>query len=102
MPKVGIIRFGMGNIFSVKNAVEICGGTAVFIEHRSEFQDCDRIILPGVGAFNRAVENLDALDLIEPIQRFAESGKAVLGICLGMQLLFENGYEGESARALGL
>lgn len=85
--KVAIIDYGMGNLFSVKQACEHAGLNAAISSEFSEILDADAVILSGVGAFGVAMHNLEKLELINPIKNFINSGKPFMGICLGMQLL---------------
>lgn len=103
---LGIVNYGMGNLRSVQKAVERVGGTASIVNDAAGVAGCDRLILPGVGAFADAMELLQRLNLMEPVKAFAASGRPMLGICLGMQLLFESSEEndgsGELVAGLGL
>lgn len=91
--QVVIIDYGMGNLFSIKRALEYLGGSAVISFEPSVISSAKRAILPGVGAFGDGMENLRKRNLIEPIKEFVRSGKPFLGICLGMQLLMAEGEE---------
>lgn len=102
MKKVIVIDFGLGNIFSVLQACEACGVTAKVSSDSDEIKNCDGIILPGVGAFHMAIENLKAQNLDQVIIEAVKSGKKIFGICLGLQLLFEKSYEFGEHRGLGL
>ena len=100
--KIAIIDYGAGNLFSVKNALSYLGcGDAPFASSREELEEADKLILPGVGAFPDAMQMLAAKNLVEPIKEQAGK-KPLLGICLGMQVLFEKGYEFEECGGLGL
>lgn len=101
MPKIVIIDYGMGNLDSIARAVEKCGGEPVIGHHRSDLTDADKAILPGVGAFPTAMQNLHERDLVEPLRAFARE-RPLLGICLGMQLLATRGTEIEETAGLGL
>ncbi|MCD6219356.1 imidazole glycerol phosphate synthase subunit HisH [Candidatus Calescamantes bacterium] len=89
-----IVDYGMGNLRSVAKAVERCGGEVVVSGSLSSLKKAEKIILPGVGAFGKAMENLRKLKLIEPLKKKIEEGTPLLGICLGLQLLFEWSEEG--------
>ena len=98
---IAIIDYGAGNIFSVKNALDFLGLSAKLTADAGEIRQADALILPGVGAFPSAMQMLRSSGLIEVIQEEAHK-KPFLGICLGMQLLFEKGYEFEECDGLGL
>lgn len=89
---IAIVDYGLGNLKSVKCALDRLGEGAAVVSDRSEILAADGIILPGVGAFWRAMQNLSDLGLLETMHEAGDSGKPVLGICLGLQLFF-----GESA-----
>ena len=91
--KVAIVDFEMCNLFSVNQACEHVGLKAVITSDRNVILKADAIILPGVGAFGDAMSNLKRLDLIEPIKECVAKGTSLLGICLGMQLLFSESEE---------
>jgi glutamine amidotransferase len=97
---IGIVDYGMGNLRSVLKAFEQVGASARIVERASEIQACDRLVLPGVGAFKDAIANLRERGLDEPILRHIENGRPFLGICLGLQLLFD--YSEEDGRHEGL
>lgn len=84
---VGILDYGMGNLTSVKNTFDFLKIKSVFIEQASQFDEISHLIIPGVGAFPYAMESILEKKMFEPIVNFANDGKPVLGICLGMQLL---------------
>ncbi len=100
--KVAIIDYEMGNLFSVKHACEFVGLHPVITTNKNEIFDADAAILPGVGAFGDAMMNLKKLDLIQPIRDFIASKKPFLGICLGMQLLFDESEEFGIHQGLGV
>jgi len=91
----------MGNIHSVIKSLESLGEETVLIENIAQSKDCKALILPGVGAFDPAINNLKKTNLIVDIANWIQSGKSFLGICLGLQLLFESSDEG-SYKGLGL
>lgn len=100
--KVSIIDYGLGNLFSVQNALKSCGVESALITSAAEIAAAEHLIIPGVGAFQDGINGLKKLGLVEPILKFAATGKPVLGICLGMQLLFEESEEFGLHRGLGL
>lgn len=91
--KVVIIDYEMGNLFSVKTACEKVGIEAVLSGSAEEISEASFLILPGVGAFGDAMDNLRKLKIVEPIKKFISSGRPFLGICLGMQLLMTESEE---------
>jgi len=100
--KVVIIDYRLGNLFSVRQACEQVGIEAVVSSDPEEIVAADGLLLPGVGAFGNAMENLYELGLIEPIRAFAAQGGPIFGICLGMQLLFDESEEFGLHQGLGL
>lgn len=91
---VTIVDYGLGNLFSVRRALEAAGATDIRTSVRPEdLYEADKIILPGVGAFEEGISGLASRGFIEPIISLARSGKPLLGICLGMQLLATNSLE---------
>lgn len=99
---ITIVDYQMGNLRSVQKAIERAGGSAIVTSDPHEVANSEALILPGVGGFGEAVAELRARDLEKPILDFLTSGKPFLGICLGLQLLFETGYEGGLHRGLGV
>jgi len=99
---IAIIDYGMGNLKSVKNALDFLGILSVVTKDKEVIRNSSAVILPGVGAFKQAMDNLkdDNLDIF--IKDLANEGKLILGICLGMQILFEEGFEGDRCHGLGL
>ena len=94
MLKTTIIDYGVGNLFSVSKAFEKATDSDIEISSdESEIMKSDLLVLPGVGAFGKAMQQLEARKLVEPIKKFAHSGKPIFGICLGMQLLATKSYE---------
>lgn len=98
---IAIIDYGAGNIFSVKNALDYLGLECKLTSDINEIKAADALILPGVGAFPAAMNMLEKSGLIDTIKEEAAK-KPLLGICLGMQMLFEKGYEFEECNGLGL
>jgi glutamine amidotransferase len=99
---VALVDYGMGNRRSVEKALEHVGATVRRTADHDEIRSADAVVVPGVGAFPEAMRRLGAAGLDEVIRERAESGAPVLGICLGMQLLFERSSEHEGAVGLGL
>ncbi len=99
---IGIINYGMGNLRSVKNSLDYLSIPNAVINKPREIDACDNIILPGVGAFGPAMEKLNELGFTQKILEFAYQEKPILGICLGMQLLFQESEEGGINQGLGL
>jgi imidazole glycerol-phosphate synthase subunit HisH len=102
MTRVAILDYGMGNLRSVEKALERVGAEAEITSDRARTDSADGVILPGVGAFPRAMERVRELGLDELVTGRIEAGVPVLGICLGMQLLFESSVENEGASGLSL
>ena len=101
MAKIGLIDYGMGNIHSVKKAIENLEEEVLVINKSSQFYECKALIIPGQGAYDPAINNLEKTGLIENLKDWVKKGNSFLGICLGLQLLFENSDEGIS-RGLGI
>ncbi|MFD0712200.1 imidazole glycerol phosphate synthase subunit HisH [Paenibacillus sp. GCM10027626] len=99
---IAIIDYGMGNLHSVSKAVERLGSEVIVTADPSVIMDADGAILPGVGAFGDAMDNLRSTGLDETARQYAASGKPLLGICLGMQLLFDESEEYGLHAGLGL
>ncbi|MFZ5354534.1 MAG: imidazole glycerol phosphate synthase subunit HisH [Bacillota bacterium] len=102
MKRVAIIDYGVGNIYSIQKLLEYLDISWVYSSDEAEILRCRGIILPGVGAYKDASEAVFRRKLDSTIRMFAASGKPVLGICLGMQLLFEGSCEGGEYKGLGL
>ncbi len=94
MTKIGLIDYGMGNIFSVQQAFKRVNQPLDVVCDHKTLKRCDALILPGVGSFDPAMTNLNNIDLIPSIIDWVNNGKPLLGICLGLQLLFESSEEG--------
>jgi len=90
---IAVIDFGMGNLRSVQKALERIGCPTIITDDKKKMADARALVLPGVGAFKDAMENLDRLGLIKVIRSSIAGGKPFLGICLGLQLLFTRGEE---------
>jgi len=101
-PKVGIVDYQMGNLRSVQKAIEKIGGNAIISSDRDALSNVSHLVLPGVGAFGDAMAELRKRDLIPFLQDWSKTGKPFLGICLGMQLLFDSSEEGGHHSGLGI
>ena len=99
---VGIIDYGVGNLFSLRSSFRAIGEEAFVSGDAGELAKADRLVLPGVGAFEDAANKLRASGLDAFVREQAASGKPLLGICLGMQMLFEKSYEYGEHEGLGL
>lgn len=99
---IGVIDSKICNIYSLTNMLKKLKADFMILENGDNFDKVDRIILPGVGAYPKAMENLTKSGLKDPVVSFADSGKPVLGICLGMQLLFDASDEFGDSKGLGL
>lgn len=99
---IAIIDYEMGNLRSVQKAFERVGHTATITSDPAELLSAEKIILPGVGGFADAISELKRRELVEPIRASIESGKPFLGICLGLQLLFDRSYEDGVHQGLGI
>ena len=99
---IAIIDYNMGNLRSVENALEKIGSKSKIVKDPQELSSYDKIILPGVGAFGDAMKHLKESGMQEAIVEFSNSGKPFLGVCLGMQLLFEKGEEFGEHLGLGI
>ena len=101
-PRVAIIDYGLGNLFSVKHACEHAGIRADITSERKVILAADAVILPGVGAFGDAMDTLRRLDLVTVLRDIAASPKPLVGVCLGVQLLMTESYEFGHHRGLGI
>ncbi len=101
-PRVGVIDYGMGNRRSVQKAIERAGAKVTVTADHGELDACDGLVLPGVGAFPLAMRRLNERGLDELIHRAVYRDAPLLGICLGMQLLFERSEEIEPSEGLGV
>lgn len=99
---IAIVDYGVGNLFSLKSSLAAIGVDVVVTANKEILSSADQIILPGVGAFGDAAEKLRKTGLDVYLKELASSGKPLLGICLGMQLLFEKSYEYGTHEGLGL
>ena len=99
---IAIVDYGVGNLFSLQSSLKYIGADVTVTGNASELKSADKIILPGVGAFGDAADKLRRTGLDDVVTAEAEGGKPLLGICLGMQLLFDIGEEYGIHRGLGL
>lgn len=99
---IAIIDYGAGNLQSVKKALDFIGAESVITDNPETINTCDKILLPGVGSFGDAMASMRAKNLVETVKQNALSGKAFLGICLGLQLLFEESEESPNVQGLGI
>lgn len=102
MPEVTVIDYGIGNILNVKRGFEQCGADVVLVNQPEAVIDASHLVLPGVGAFADGMVGLRECGMIEVIVEHATSGKPILGICLGMQMLLDGSDEFGDNRGLGL
>jgi len=101
-PRIAIVDYQMGNLRSVEKALEHVGAQPEITSDPARILSADKIILPGVGAFCDAIRELQARQLVEPLRECIASGKPFLGICLGLQLLFEKSYENGEYEGMGV
>ncbi len=99
---ITIVDYGMGNLRSVQKAFEKVGTEATICSQPEEIAQATKLVLPGVGAFRDAIQALKQQSLVEPILEHVDSGKPFLGICLGLQLLFDTSYEDGEFEGLGV
>ncbi len=99
---VGILNLDMGNLRSVSNAITSLGHDCGLVAAPEQLEHVTHLVIPGVGSFHTAMRRVTERGLRDPVRRFADSGRPVLGLCLGMQLLGSRGDEGEASRGLDL
>ena len=99
---IAIVDYGVGNLFSLNSSLEMIGAESVVTADEAVLRSADKILLPGVGAFEDAARKLRESGLADLIKELAAEGKPLLGICLGMQMLFEKSYEYGEHEGLGL
>ena len=97
-----IIDYGMGNLRSAQKGIEKAGHEAIISSHPEDVPQADGVVLPGVGAFRDCYEGLRDRGFVDVVHEFAASGKPLLGICVGMQLLFDESDEGAGSQGLGI
>ena len=100
--KVTIVDYGLGNILSVKRGLERCGGDVFVSSSPEEIMHAERLVLPGVGAFPKGIRLLEEKGLTSSLQDYSLQGRPLLGVCLGMQLLFESSDEFTQTMGLGI
>lgn len=99
---IAVIDYGAGNLHSVVNALDYLGAESVVTSDRDTILSADRVILPGVGAFGDAVRSMSEKGLTEAVKEAADGSRPFLGICLGLQLLFESSEESPGVEGLGV
>ena len=99
---IAIVDYGIGNLRSVQKAFESVGASAQLVTQPDLLRSADKVVLPGVGAFKDCVDNLRSSGLLEPVLDHIASGKPFLGICVGMQMLFDIGCEDGEHKGLGV
>ncbi|MBE9079277.1 imidazole glycerol phosphate synthase subunit HisH [Romeria aff. gracilis LEGE 07310] len=97
MSAIAVIDYDMGNLHSACKGLQKAGATTLITDDVAELERADGVVLPGVGAFDPAMQHLRSRHLVEPIRQIIASGKPFLGICLGLQVLFESSDEGDEA-----
>ena len=101
-PSIAVIDYGLGNVRSVSKALALAGGDARVSSEIKQIENADGIVLPGVGAFGKGMDNLEKAGLIPIIRSRIEAGKPFLGICLGLQMLFSVSEEHGSSRGMDI
>lgn len=99
---IAVIDYNMGNLRSVEKALQVAGGKTKITHIPKDIAKADKVVFPGVGAFGAAMAELKRLKLVEPIKDAIASGKPFLGLCLGLQLLFEKSEEASGVKGLGI
>jgi glutamine amidotransferase len=102
MGTIAVIDYGMGNLRSVEKALEEAGGRTLVTSKPADLKRCSKIVFPGVGAFGDAMKELGRLGLADPIRESIAAGKPFLGLCLGLQLLFDKSEEAPGVKGLGV
>lgn len=99
---IAVIDYGMGNLRSVQKSLEFVGAKVIVTHDPDLILNANSVVLPGVGAFKDCMANLNKLKLVDPIRKFIDGGKPFLGICLGLQVLFEESEEYGPVAGLGI
>ena len=99
---ISIIDYDMGNLRSVQKAFQFLGTEAEVVRHPEDIESAERLVLPGVGAFRDAINALQERNLVDAIKNYVDSGRPMLGICLGLQLFFDQSYEDGEFEGLGI
>jgi len=99
---IAVIDYGMGNLRSVEKALKVCGAKAKVTSSQKELRRADKIVFPGVGAFGDTMKELKKYKLVEPMKAEIASGKPFLGLCVGLQVLFESSEESPGVKGLGI
>lgn len=102
MSAVAVLDYGAGNLKNVCRALKHLGAEYLLVTNPADLDKFSKLIIPGVGAFKVAMDQLHEQGMVEPLREFARSGKQVMGICLGMQMLFETSHENGETEGLGL
>ncbi|NJN74968.1 MAG: imidazole glycerol phosphate synthase subunit HisH [Synechococcaceae cyanobacterium RL_1_2] len=97
MAKIAVIDYDMGNLHSACKGLEKAGASTFVTDNPEDFAQADGLVLPGVGSFDPAMEHLEAMGLVAPIKNAIAAGQPLLGICLGLQILFEGSEEGQKS-----
>lgn len=100
--RIQIIDYGLGNLFSIEQALQSVGAKTVVSHSMDDLTAADGIVLPGVGAFGNAMQKLREMNIVEPLRAAVKAGKSLMGICLGMQLLFDESEEFGNHEGLGI
>lgn len=101
-PKIALVDYSLGNLFSVSRAIDAAGGVPYLVSSRDKFNGADGIVVPGVGAFGDGIRNLERRGLDALILEKFSDGTPIMGICLGMQIMFESSEEFGDHRGLGI
>lgn len=99
---ITVVDYGAGNLLSLLNLLDYLGEKCVIAKNPEDILSSSKLIIPGVGSYRSAMDKLNSKHLVDPILEFAKSGKYILGICLGMQVLSLKGFEGGEIKGLGL